>query len=87
MDRVAGAKWGSCYGQACIGIDYLLVEEKYAPTLVPFFFIFFLFLIIHNNIFHGERIFMPQINFLQVVTPLLYFFLKVHHSDTNIPNN
>ncbi|KAJ4811970.1 Aldehyde dehydrogenase [Rhynchospora pubera] len=34
IERVAGGKWGSCLGQACIGIDYLLVEEKYAATLV-----------------------------------------------------
>lgn len=42
-ERIVGGKWGACYGQACIGIDYLLVEEKYAPTLVSFccFFHFF----------------------------------------------
>ncbi|PKU62013.1 Aldehyde dehydrogenase family 3 member F1 [Dendrobium catenatum] len=34
INRVAGAKWGFCSGQACIAIDYLLVEEKYAPFLV-----------------------------------------------------
>lgn len=34
INRVAGAKWGFCSGQACIAIDYLLVEEKFAPLLV-----------------------------------------------------
>ncbi|XP_020592565.1 aldehyde dehydrogenase family 3 member F1-like [Phalaenopsis equestris] len=34
INRVAGAKWGLCGGQACIAIDYLLVEEKFAPLLV-----------------------------------------------------
>ncbi|KAK8940403.1 Aldehyde dehydrogenase family 3 member F1 [Platanthera zijinensis] len=34
INRIAGAKWGFCSGQACIAIDYLLVEEKYAPFLV-----------------------------------------------------
>ncbi|KAJ1704735.1 hypothetical protein LUZ63_004514 [Rhynchospora breviuscula] len=34
VGRVAGAKWGSCLGQACIGIDYLLVTDEYAPTLI-----------------------------------------------------
>ncbi|XP_072961677.1 aldehyde dehydrogenase family 3 member F1 [Typha angustifolia] len=34
MARVAAGKWGSCAGQACIAIDYLLVEEKYASVLV-----------------------------------------------------
>ncbi|XP_078166717.1 aldehyde dehydrogenase 3F1 [Carex rostrata] len=34
VERIVGGKWGACYGQACIGIDYLLVEEKYAPTLI-----------------------------------------------------
>ncbi|XP_058110411.1 aldehyde dehydrogenase family 3 member F1 [Magnolia sinica] len=34
MDRIVGAKWGPCNGQACIAIDYLLVEKKFAPTLI-----------------------------------------------------
>uniref|UniRef100_A0A1D1YWX4 Aldehyde dehydrogenase n=1 Tax=Anthurium amnicola TaxID=1678845 RepID=A0A1D1YWX4_9ARAE len=32
--RLVGGKWGPCCGQACVGIDYLLVEEKFASTLV-----------------------------------------------------
>nr|XP_043615498.1 aldehyde dehydrogenase family 3 member F1 [Erigeron canadensis] len=32
--RIAGGKWGPCSGQACIGIDYLLVEQKFASTLI-----------------------------------------------------
>ncbi|KAJ0964234.1 hypothetical protein J5N97_029356 [Dioscorea zingiberensis] len=32
--RIVGGKWGPCCGQACIGIDYLLVEEKFAPILI-----------------------------------------------------
>ncbi|XVF15849.1 hypothetical protein REPUB_Repub09cG0191600 [Reevesia pubescens] len=32
--RIVGGKWGPCTGQACIAIDYLLVEEKFASTLV-----------------------------------------------------
>ncbi|KAG5534608.1 hypothetical protein RHGRI_022659 [Rhododendron griersonianum] len=31
--RIAGAKWGPCSGQACIAIDYVLVEHKFASTL------------------------------------------------------
>ncbi|KAF6157694.1 hypothetical protein GIB67_037267 [Kingdonia uniflora] len=27
-------KWGFCSGQACIGVDYLLVEDKFAPSLI-----------------------------------------------------
>ncbi|KAJ3680108.1 hypothetical protein LUZ60_016386 [Juncus effusus] len=34
VQRVFGGKWGPCAGQACIGIDYLLVEETYAQTLI-----------------------------------------------------
>ncbi|KAK8938270.1 hypothetical protein KSP40_PGU001938 [Platanthera guangdongensis] len=34
INRIARAKWGFCSGQDCIAIDYLLVEEKYAPFLV-----------------------------------------------------
>lgn len=34
MKRLTSAKWGACGGQACIGIDYLLVEEKFAPSLI-----------------------------------------------------
>ncbi|XVF62136.1 hypothetical protein PTKIN_Ptkin08bG0192800 [Pterospermum kingtungense] len=32
--RIVGGKWGPCTGQACISIDYLLVEEKFASTLI-----------------------------------------------------
>ncbi|EOX90935.1 hypothetical protein QUC31_002853 [Theobroma cacao] len=32
--RIAGGKWGLCSGQACIAVDYLLVEEKFASTLI-----------------------------------------------------
>ncbi|XP_057978337.1 aldehyde dehydrogenase family 3 member F1-like [Malania oleifera] len=32
--RIAGGKWGGCSGQACIGIDYVLVEEKWASVLI-----------------------------------------------------
>lgn len=32
--RLTSAKWGACCGQACIAIDYVLVEEKFASSLV-----------------------------------------------------
>ncbi|XP_022775380.1 aldehyde dehydrogenase family 3 member F1 [Durio zibethinus] len=32
--RIVGGKWGPCTGQACIAIDYLLVEDKIASTLI-----------------------------------------------------
>lgn len=32
--RIVGGKWGPCSGQACIAIDYVLVEHKFASTLV-----------------------------------------------------
>ncbi|KAL6993482.1 Aldehyde dehydrogenase 3 member F1 [Sarracenia purpurea var. burkii] len=34
--RIAGGKWGPCCGQACIAIDYALVEHKFASTLIEF---------------------------------------------------
>lgn len=34
VKRLVGGKWGACAGQACIGIDYLLVQHKSAPHLV-----------------------------------------------------
>lgn len=34
VKRVAGGKWGPCNGQACIGIDYVLVETEFAPVLI-----------------------------------------------------
>ncbi|XP_050388025.1 aldehyde dehydrogenase family 3 member F1 [Argentina anserina] len=34
IKRIASGKWGPCNGQACIGIDYMLVEEKLAPTVI-----------------------------------------------------
>ncbi|OAY48534.1 aldehyde dehydrogenase family 3 member F1 [Manihot esculenta] len=33
-NRIAVAKFGSCAGQACLAIDYVLVEKKFASTLV-----------------------------------------------------
>ncbi|WZZ23693.1 hypothetical protein YC2023_007094 [Brassica napus] len=34
VKRISGGKWGSCSGQACISVDYVLVEKSYASTLV-----------------------------------------------------
>ncbi|CAA2982987.1 aldehyde dehydrogenase family 3 member F1 [Olea europaea subsp. europaea] len=34
VKRISGGKWGACAGQACIGIDYVLVQRKLAPVLV-----------------------------------------------------
>ena len=34
VNRIIGAKWSTCSGQACIAIDYVLVEEEFAPILV-----------------------------------------------------
>lgn len=34
VNRLISAKWSSCAGQACIAIDYVLVEERFAPTLI-----------------------------------------------------
>ncbi|CAA3031452.1 aldehyde dehydrogenase family 3 member F1-like [Olea europaea subsp. europaea] len=32
--RILAAKFGTCAGQACIAIDYILVEKKFSTTLV-----------------------------------------------------
>ncbi|KAI3917031.1 hypothetical protein MKX01_003480 [Papaver californicum] len=34
VERIAWGKWGTCAGQACLAVDYVLVEEKLAPTLI-----------------------------------------------------
>ncbi|XP_070012161.1 aldehyde dehydrogenase family 3 member F1-like isoform X2 [Nicotiana sylvestris] len=34
MKRILAGKFGTCAGQACIGIDYILVEKTYANELV-----------------------------------------------------
>ncbi|XVE60015.1 hypothetical protein DITRI_Ditri05aG0092800 [Diplodiscus trichospermus] len=34
LNRIIGAKYGSCAGQACISIDYLLVEKAFFSTVV-----------------------------------------------------
>ncbi|TVU15039.1 hypothetical protein EJB05_38539, partial [Eragrostis curvula] len=34
VNRIIGAKWSSCAGQACLAIDYVLVEERYLPILL-----------------------------------------------------
>ncbi|KAF6155079.1 hypothetical protein GIB67_035826 [Kingdonia uniflora] len=36
IKRIVGGKWGFCSGQACIGVDYLFVEDKFLPSLVTF---------------------------------------------------
>ncbi|KAF2290820.1 hypothetical protein GH714_015618 [Hevea brasiliensis] len=32
--RIVGGKWGPCCGQACIGIDYVLVEDEHSSFLI-----------------------------------------------------
>ncbi|CAA6656397.1 unnamed protein product [Spirodela intermedia] len=32
--RLVAGKWGPCCGQACVGIDYILVERQFASTLI-----------------------------------------------------
>ncbi|KAL6903414.1 hypothetical protein ACP4OV_004227 [Aristida adscensionis] len=34
VNRVVGGKWSCCAGQACIAIDYVLVEERFLPVLL-----------------------------------------------------
>lgn len=34
IKRIASGKWGPCSGQACVGIDYILVEHQHASKLV-----------------------------------------------------
>ncbi|CAN6229044.1 unnamed protein product [Urochloa humidicola] len=34
VNRIIAGKWSSCAGQACIAIDYVLVEERFAPVLI-----------------------------------------------------
>ncbi|KAL1191907.1 Aldehyde dehydrogenase family 3 member F1 [Cardamine amara subsp. amara] len=34
VKRISGAKWGSCSGQVCISVDYLLVEERFTSSLI-----------------------------------------------------
>ncbi|RZC83357.1 hypothetical protein C5167_046141 [Papaver somniferum] len=34
IKRISAGKYGTCGGQACIGIDYILVDEEFAPTLI-----------------------------------------------------
>ena len=41
-NRIAGGKWSLCAGQACLAIDYVLVEEEFAPSLVRFYLILYL---------------------------------------------
>ncbi|WOH08582.1 hypothetical protein DCAR_0728026 [Daucus carota subsp. sativus] len=34
IKRIASGKWGPCSGQACVGIDYILVEHQHASKLI-----------------------------------------------------
>jgi len=34
VKRILVAKYGACAGQACIAIDYVLVEKSFSSTLV-----------------------------------------------------
>lgn len=36
VKRIVSGKWGLCSGQACVGVDYLLVKEKHASEVVLF---------------------------------------------------
>ncbi|GAV72188.1 Aldedh domain-containing protein [Cephalotus follicularis] len=48
IKRIVGGKWGPCCGQVCLGIDYVLVEEKSASTLIKLLKEFI-------QIFYGEN--------------------------------
>lgn len=37
VKRIIGGKFASCNGQVCVGVDYILVEKKFAATLVLLF--------------------------------------------------
>ncbi|GMH00050.1 hypothetical protein Nepgr_001889 [Nepenthes gracilis] len=34
LKRLVSGKFGSCSGQACVGVDYIIVQENFAPTLI-----------------------------------------------------
>ncbi|KAH9662927.1 Aldehyde dehydrogenase family 3 member F1 [Citrus sinensis] len=34
VKRIIGGKFASCNGQVCVGVDYILVEKKFAATLI-----------------------------------------------------
>ncbi|GAB4847491.1 hypothetical protein Ancab_026548 [Ancistrocladus abbreviatus] len=34
MKRFVSGKWGICAGQACLAVDYLIVEEQFASSLI-----------------------------------------------------
>lgn len=34
VNRIIGAKYGSCAGQACVSVDYLLVEKAFSSAVV-----------------------------------------------------
>ncbi|XP_021908340.1 aldehyde dehydrogenase family 3 member F1 [Carica papaya] len=34
VKRIVGAKWGLCNGQACIGVDYVVVEHEIAHSVI-----------------------------------------------------
>ncbi|KAJ8648521.1 hypothetical protein MRB53_001544 [Persea americana] len=36
VKRIVSGKWGLCSGQACVGVDYLLVKEKHASEVIEF---------------------------------------------------
>lgn len=49
VKRLVVGKFGTCAGQACISVDYILVERKFLPTLVnktTFYFSLIIFLLI-----------------------------------------
>lgn len=67
VQRIAGAKWGPCGGQACIGIDYVLVEDKFASTLIDC-------LKTRINKFYGEN---PKENISRIVNK--HQFQRLHN--------
>ncbi|XP_059439079.1 aldehyde dehydrogenase family 3 member F1 [Corylus avellana] len=34
VKRIIGGKWGACSGQACVGVDYILLEDKFKTNLI-----------------------------------------------------
>ncbi|ESQ50649.1 hypothetical protein EUTSA_v10022980mg [Eutrema salsugineum] len=34
VKRISGGKWGFCSGQVCVAVDYLLIEQRFASSLI-----------------------------------------------------
>lgn len=63
VNRIIVSKFGNCTGQACIAVDYILVEKRFASALVWMWKM-------HSNLCFYINSFSLQVKYFEMVSAL-----------------